>query len=153
MVKQKMLYFEMRSFDPVDIDKSTLAIVDDKMKTFDDALRDFMKGTKILLISHSDSLGTARVEQWKTAQSTTEKDSIEYRKKVYQKVDAVKDSLIQSLPRSAPMHAQSLMTSSIFQSEQLKEMKKHNEILERTQQEKENERQERLNETLKENES
>ena len=81
-----MLYYEMRSFDPVDIDKSSLAIVDDKMKTFDDALRDFMKGTMILLISHSDSLGTERVAQWKTAQSTTEKDSIEYRKKVYGKL-------------------------------------------------------------------
>ena len=72
VVKQKMLYLKMRSFDPVDID--------DNMKIFNDAFYDFMEGTELLLLSHSDSLGTARVEQWKTAQSTTEKDSIEYRK-------------------------------------------------------------------------
>ena len=153
VVKQKMLYFKMRNFDPVDIDESTLAIVDDKMKTFDDALSKFMEGIEILLISHIDTLGAERVNQWKTVQTATEKDSIEYRKKVYQKVNTVKKDLVPTLSRSAPMHAQSQITSSIFQNEQLKEMRKQNEILERTQQEKENERQEKFNETVKENES
>ena len=93
VVKQKMLYLKMRSFDPVDID--------DNMKIFNDAFYDFMEGTELLLLSHSDSLGTARVEQWKTAQSTTEKDSIEYRKKVYQKANDVKKTLNQTFPKSA----------------------------------------------------
>ena len=153
VVKQKLLYFKMKSFDPVDIDQSTISIVDDKMKSFNDAVHDFIEGIEILLLSHSDSLGTDRVAQWKTTQSTTEKDSIEYRKKVYQKANDVKKTLIQTFPKSAPMHAQSQMTSSMFQDEQLKVMKRHNEILEKTQQEKEIERQERLNEKLKENES
>ena len=153
MVKQKLLYFKMKSFDPVDIDQSTISIVDDKMKSFDDALHDFIEGIEILLLSHSDSLGTDRVAQWKTAQSTTEKDSIEYRKKVYRKAYDVKETLNRTFPTSAPMHAQSQMTSSMYQNDQLKVMKRHNEILEKTQQEKEIERQERLNETVKENES
>ena len=75
MVKQKLLYFQMKSFDHVDIDQSTISMVDDKMKSFDDALHDFIKGIVIFLLSHSDSLGTDRVAQWKTAQSTTKKDS------------------------------------------------------------------------------
>ena len=152
-MKQKLLYFKMKSFDPVDIDQSTISIVDDKMKSFDDALHDFIKGTVILLLSHSDSLGTDRVAQWKTAQSTMEKDSIEYRKKVYRKAYDVKETMNQTFPTSAPMHAQSQMTSSMFQNEQLKVMRKHNEILEKSQQEMEIERQERFNQTVKENES
>ena len=85
----------MRSFDPVDIDENTLSVVDDTMKIFNDAVHDFMEGTEMLLLSHSDSLGPARVEQWKTAQSTTEKDSIEYRKKVYQKANDVKKAQVE----------------------------------------------------------
>ena len=144
MVKQKLLYFKMKSFDPVDIDQSTISIVDDKMKIFNDAVHDFIEGIEILLLSHSDSLGTDRVAQWKTTQSTTEKDSIEYRKKVYRKAYDVKETMNQTFPTSAPMHAQSQMTSSMFQNEQLKVMRKHNEILEKSQQEMEIERQERL---------
>ena len=58
VVKQKMLYFRMRNVDPVDIDESTLAIVDEKLKAFDDNLTTFMEGIERLLLSQKDVLST-----------------------------------------------------------------------------------------------
>ena len=54
VLKQKMLYYEMRIFNSAHVDESTLPIVYDKMKFFDDALRDYVKGIQILLLSLSD---------------------------------------------------------------------------------------------------
>ena len=102
-----MLYYEMRSFKSAHIDETTLPIVYDKMKFFDDALRDYVKGIQILLLSLSDSLNTEKVEQWKTAQSTIEKDSEEYKKNIFEKANAVKKTLAPSFPSSGSMHAQS----------------------------------------------
>ena len=146
VVKQKILYYEMRSFNSAHVDENTLPIVYDKMKFFDDALRDYVKGIQILLLSLSDSLNTEKVEQWKTAQSTIEKDSEEYKKNIFEKANAVKKTLAPSFPSSGSMHAQSQVTTSMLQGEQLKEMRRQSDIMERTQQEK-------FNETLKESES
>ena len=153
MVKQKMLYFEMRSFNHAHINESTLHIVDDKMKLFEDALNKFKEGIASLLRFHSDSLGTDRVGDWKIVWSSTEKDSDEHKRNVYRKANIVKKSLIPSFPSAAPMHAQS--------QEQLNEMRKHDDcphlnmyavtvldLMERAQQGKENERQEKFNETV-----
>ena len=38
VVKHKMLYIEMKCFDPVDIDKSNFHLAYDKMKSFNDAV-------------------------------------------------------------------------------------------------------------------
>ena len=81
-----------------------------------------------------------------------EKDADEYRRNVYVKAKMVKKSLVPTFPSAAPMHAQSQVTTSMFQKELLEEKRRQNDILERSQQEKENERQEKFNETVRENE-
>ena len=141
-VKQELLYFKMQIFDPADIDESNLDKVSDKLKTFEDALDQFMEEIASLLVSQSDTLGPDRVEEWKSIQSSIVKDSKEYIKKVNTKASLVKKSITPSFPSTAPMHAQSQVTTSMFQKEHLDEIRRQNDILERTQQEKENERQE-----------
>ena len=147
MVKQKMLYFEMRSFNHAHINESTLHIVDDKMKFFEDAFIEFMEGIASLLRFLSDSLDADKVRDWNNVWSSTIKDTNEYRRNVFQKANAVKENPL----RSAPMHGHSQVTTSMIQKEQLEEMRRHNDLLERSQhqQEKENERKEKFNETLK----
>ena len=90
VVKHEMLYVGMRCYKPANIDETNVHLVNEKMFSIDKALCDLEGGIKTLLLSHSDSLGSERVEKWKTVQSTSEKDSIEYCKSVYQKSNEVK---------------------------------------------------------------
>ena len=122
VVKQKMLYFEMRSFNHADINESTLDIVDDKMKFFEDAFNEFKEGIVVLLLFHSDSLGADRVRDWKIVWSSTGKDVNEYRRNVHRKANLVKKSLVLSFH----CHAESPVTTSMFQNE----MRKHDECSE-----------------------
>ena len=129
MEKQKMLCLKMQRFGPVDIDKNNLHQVDDKMEIFEGAYGEFMLGIELLLLFSSDKLGADKVEYWKNVFSKTENDFIEYRKRVNQKAVEVATSILKN-------------------NEQLED-----EILETTQQEKEDEGQEKFDETVKENES
>ena len=126
--KKKMLYLIMQRFGPVDIDKSTLHLVDAKMEIFKDAFGEFMLGIELLLLFFSDKLGADKVKYWKNVFSKTENDFIEYKKRVNQKAVEV--------------------ATSILLNEQPKE-----ETLKRTQQEEKDERKEKFNETVEVNES
>ena len=53
--KQKMLCLKMQRFGPVDIDKNTLHLVNDKMEIFKDAFGEFMLGIELLLREDSCS--------------------------------------------------------------------------------------------------
>ena len=153
VVKQKMLYFQIRSIIHTDVDESTLPIVDDKMKFFEESFNEFKEGIVVLLLFHSDSLGADRVRDWKNVWSSTIKDANEYRRNIHKKANLVKKSLVLSFPS----HTESPVTTSMFQNE----MRKHDDcphlnmyavtvldLMERAQQGKENERQEKFNETV-----
>ena len=140
-----MLYLKMRRFDTVDINKSTLHLVDDKMEIFKNAYGEFMLGIELLLMFFSDKLGADKVEHWRNVSSKTEDDFIEYKNRVNQKADAVKETLV---PSFFPSMAQSQVASSMLKNEPLKD-----ETLEKSQQEEEDEEQGKFNETEKENES
>ena len=86
----------MQRFGPVDIDKNTLHLFDDKMKIFGDAYGEFMLGIKLLLMFFSDKLGADKVKYWKNVFSKTENDFIEYRKLVNQKAVEVATSILQN---------------------------------------------------------
>ena len=122
-----MLCLKMQRFGPVDIDKNTLHLVDDKMEILKDAYGEFMLGIELLLMFFSDKLGADKVKYWKNVLSKTNDDFTEYRKRVNQKAVEVATSILQN-------------------NEQLED-----EILERTQQEQEEDTQEKINETVKSN--
>ena len=103
-----MLCLKMQRFGPVDIDENNLHQVDDKMEIFEGAYGEFMLGIELLLLFSSDKLGADKVKHWRNVSSKTEDDFIEYRNRVNQKADAVKETL---MPRSFPSLAQSQNTS------------------------------------------
>ena len=109
--KQSILYLKMRKFNPANIDESILHLVDDNMEIFNDALSKLIEGIKILLLTQSDSLSTERVKEWKNVQTAAERDSIEYRKRVNQRAEAVKETL---MPRSSPSLTQSQVTTACY---------------------------------------
>ena len=88
-----------------------------------------MLGIELLLLFFSDKLGPDKAKFWKNVFSKTENDFIEYRKRVNQKDVEVATSILKN-------------------NGQLKD-----KILQRSQQEKENEKHKKLNETARENES
>ena len=91
-----MLCQKMQRFGPVDIDKNTLHLVDDKMEIFNDAFGEFMLGIELLLLFFSDKLGPDKAKFWKNVFSKTENDFIEYRKRVNQKDVEVATSILQN---------------------------------------------------------
>ena len=50
----------------------------------------------------------------------------EYRRNVYMKAKTVKKSLVLSVPSAAPLHAQSQVTTSMYQKELLEEKRRQN---------------------------
>ena len=111
--KQSILYLKMRKFNPANIDESILHLVDDNMEIFNDALSKLIEGIKTLLLTQSDSLSTERVKEWKNVRTAAERDSIEYRKRVNQKAEAVKETLMH---RSSPCLTQSQVTTCMLQN-------------------------------------
>ena len=120
-MQQSMLYCQMHRFNPANIDESNFHLIYDKMKSFNDAVRELMEGIFTLLICKSDSLSPDRVKEWEIVQSITEKDSKEYEMDMYRKAHAVKKTLVPSFPSTGPSMAQSQsqVTTSKLENDQM----------------------------------
>ena len=139
LLKQNRLYRNMRVFDPGAVTEDTVGTFDADIKEVKKEFNDLAMCMDKLVIKYGTEMGPERESRWKTQQVQTESDVKDYLKVMNRQAGQFRNS-----------GARSQDGADVFQAEQLKAMRKQNEILERSQQEKENDKAERLSETLRE---
>ena len=138
------LYDRMRWVGPAEV-ATMIDSFDQKMKDFEKDYFDLCKSVSRLLRTRAGTLGEERVSQWRAQKNTVERDVKDYTLRMYSQASQVRASQNPVQAQFQQMDLSGQSGTNSYQAELLA-------LKRRSQQEKEAEKAERLDETTRENE-
>ena len=141
-VKSKV-YARMRTFGVIELDEVTFDEYKPHMKELDENVMELILGVDNLCCDFKDQLGVKQ-DQWIAARDKAESDVRTYKQSMKVKLIELKSAGTAQAFNS---------NSSSFQEEQIRQMKEQTEIAKKAQEAAERERQEKLNQTRREDDS